>query len=513
MLSGLRFPCGARDAGISTRFDFAWPCARSSMADQAALRSRLQRVAILYYERLPYSLQQQLYNAFRAMDRNRDGRISQLELVQWGPWQDFCRSFSKDFPFSSFISSLFSLLDADNSGELDFDECKGLFFVLITPSEFCDHCGKLILESVYACVECRSLMEKGILSQSFDLCATCYGAGKDLRPFQNPRPKVLHPHTNFMEGQGKLMIAMEEILDQIQCSVCKTYHRGNVRGALIGSHIHTFNDNVAVCEWCIASPCSLCGNFFQGVLGTASSGGWAVNGFLICKDCQPFRTMSRNALPNNPFSEEFLRKLASSEVFEECSTCITKAKDGTLMNEIVQGISLSAQRAYSTPFFSTAGTSAPQYRSTDRHYSPNYGPRAPYFSQGGAPSPHFPYAHPAPQLPQNGAPSPHFSFSNYTHPFSYSPAPTESAYQTQNSFGDYGDFSNSGFGPMGQNLPSFYGQDPNNTQGLMDTIQSIFSTIGGGSNLNGFLDLTAMASNIGNVVQLLSMTAGGCSIM
>ncbi|KAH7373468.1 hypothetical protein KP509_17G058200 [Ceratopteris richardii] len=453
------------------------------MADQAALRSRLQRVAIQYYERLPYAVQQELYNAFRTMDRNRDGRVSQAELVQWGPWQEFCRLAAKDFPLSSCISSLFSFLDADNSGELDFDGCKTLFFVFIMPSEFCDHCGKLLLESAYACVECHSLWEKGICSHSFDLCATCYGAGNVLRPFQYPRPKVSHPHTNFIERQGKLMVAMEEIVDQIQCSVCKTYHRGSVRGALIRSHIHTFKDNVAVCEWCIASPCSFCGNFFQGVLETATSGGWAVQRFQTCEKCQPFRTMSRNVSPNNPYSWQFFRKLASSEVFKECSTCITKAKDGTLMREIVQGISLSTQRAYSAPFFSTAGASAPQ------------------FSQNAGPSPHFPFSNymrgTGTQFPHNAAPSSDFLFTNYMRRFSYPSASSTFPYGRSNIFGN---FSNM----MG---------DPNNIQGLTQMIQSSLSSIGSGSNMNGILDPTTIASNVGNLGQFLSMTTGGCSIM
>ncbi|KAH7433386.1 hypothetical protein KP509_07G067000 [Ceratopteris richardii] len=100
------------------------------MADQPDLRSRIQRASTLYYERLPYALQQELCNAFKIIDKNGDGRLAQADLVHWGPLQ---QSASEGFPVSSSISSLFAFLDADDSGELDFEDCKSLFFIFIMP--------------------------------------------------------------------------------------------------------------------------------------------------------------------------------------------------------------------------------------------------------------------------------------------------------------------------------------------------------------------------------------------
>ncbi|KAH7415303.1 hypothetical protein KP509_14G036800 [Ceratopteris richardii] len=419
------------------------------------------------------------------MDRNRDGRIALAELVQWGPALELCRSASKGSSILSCLSSLFDFLDADDSGELDFEECKSLFFIVIVPCEWCSACGKLLLESAYACVVCNSLK-------------------------QYTTPRVLHPHSNFVEQGTVLMAAIEEIIDQIQCSVCKTYHRGTVSGALINNHIRTFEDNAAVCEWCIASACAVCGTFFEGAMGTATAGGWANKSFHICENCQPFRMMPSETSPADLYSEEFFRKLANSEVFEECSACIAKVKDGTLISEIVQGISRSTHWNSRPPFSSATGPSAPQYGSTSRHLSPQYSPSAVLqFPHNGAPSPHFPsYTHMHPY--HNGAPSPHVQSYTHIHPYVYSPTPDIFAQQRPNMFAN---LQNSGFDMMGQNLATIYSGDPGNMQGLMQMIQSTFSSIGSGSDLSGFLDAITIGSDIGSLAQFLSMAASGCSIM
>ncbi|KAH7433384.1 hypothetical protein KP509_07G066900 [Ceratopteris richardii] len=444
------------------------------MADQPDLRSRLQRASTLYYERLPYALQQELCNAFKMMDKNGDGRLAQADLVHWGPLQ---QSASEGFPVSSCISSLFAFLDADDSGELAFEDCKSLFFIFIMPSEWCDGCGKLLLESVYECVECNRMKEKRLCADNFYLCSTCYGPGNTIRPSQYPRPKVFHPHPNFVEREGKLIAAMDEIIDQIKCSVCMSYHRGNVKGALLEHHIYAFEDNVSICEWCIVSSCAVCGTCFQGEPRAATSGGWAMKGSQICKSCQLFRPMRSNAPPKTAYSKEFFRKLASSDIFRECSTCVNKAKDGSLASEFSQGMSCSTQREYGLSR-STYGKIVQHMRRVHhslkrmlrrlrtevQHSSAKYGHR------------------------QNGAPYPRSPSSDYMHPFSNSKKPNMFTKQTLKMLRD---FANAGFNMVKQDLNSFLGGDhPSSIQGLMQMMQSAFSSIG-----SGFLDPTTMDTN------------------
>ncbi|KAH7433387.1 hypothetical protein KP509_07G067100 [Ceratopteris richardii] len=449
------------------------------MADRTDLRSRLQRASTLYCERLPYALQQEFCNAFQAMDKNRDGRIAQAELVHWGPLQQLCRSASEGFPVSSCISSLFAFLDADASGELDFEECKSLFFIFIMPSEWCDGCGKVLLESMYECVECNRMKGNGLCADDFYLCSTCYSTANSLRPSQYPKPQILHRHQNFVEREGKLIAAMEEIIDQIKCSVCMSYHRGNVKGALLKHHIYAFEDNLSVCEWCIASRCAVCGTFFQGEPRTATSGGWAVKGSQICKNCQPFRTMWSNQSPKNAYSEEFFRKLASSDIFGECSTCIKRAKDGTLSSEFFQGISCSTG----------ASTSGYGYR----QYSPAYGTPEAQSSPSHTPSPP-PHGTREYQFPQNGAPYPHSPSSYYMHTCSNSHMSYVFPKQKPNTFEK---LAKAGLKMMTQNVSSFLVGDPTNIQNLMQMMQSAFSSIGTGSDMSASLDPTTIANNIG----------------
>ncbi|KAH7415394.1 hypothetical protein KP509_14G040500 [Ceratopteris richardii] len=152
------------------------------MASQSLFTSRLHRAAELYYESQPNAVQMQLCTLFQRLDINGDGRITEAE-------------------YKSLLTSpsLFALLDRDGNGELDFEECKCLFFLVKQQTEACGGCGKLLLEGIlYVCVECNA----------FYLCPTCYGARKNLRP--------VHPHSNFLLRQSLITGVIKEIIDRDQ---------------------------------------------------------------------------------------------------------------------------------------------------------------------------------------------------------------------------------------------------------------------------------------------------------
>ncbi|KAH7415401.1 hypothetical protein KP509_14G041200 [Ceratopteris richardii] len=151
------------------------------MASQRSLRSRMQTAAALYYERLPYAVQQEHRDLFKGLDKNGDGRISKAEPLQAG------------YPKKSF----FSFLDTDGDGLLDFEECKSLFFLMKNKAGVCEGCGMPLLESYYGCLECHA----------FDLCTTCYGARNKLEPG--------HPHSNFVQRKPMISTVMNELIDQV----------------------------------------------------------------------------------------------------------------------------------------------------------------------------------------------------------------------------------------------------------------------------------------------------------
>ncbi|KAH7415399.1 hypothetical protein KP509_14G041000 [Ceratopteris richardii] len=169
------------------------------MASQPSLRSRMQIAAALYYERLPYALQQEHRNLFKGLDESGDGRISKVELLEAG------------YPKKSF----FSFLDTDDNGLLDFEECKSLFFLMKNKAGVCDGCGKPLLESYYGCVECHA----------FDLCATCYGARNKLHPG--------HPHSNFVKRKPMISSVMNELIDQVECRVVSQPHAPSPSSGLV----------------------------------------------------------------------------------------------------------------------------------------------------------------------------------------------------------------------------------------------------------------------------------------
>lgn len=299
------------------------------------MQAQLQRAASLFFDRLPSPVQQQLVEAFRSMDANGDGRISLAELVRWASTADPTSASS----FDPTLPVIFAFVDADRNGTLDFNECKGLFFIGCTTSRTCDGCGKLLLESAYTCVDCSLLHSVTNIGSTFDLCSSCYAIFKSPLPFIARNPKLMHPHRNMVEQESGLVDAINDMLDQVQCAVCKEYHRSTAQGVFTQRHVHVGRGprEMSICEWCIACVCSACGNHFQGPRETAASGRWAMQGSGTCIPCK-----QRGIMQGSPFapafSAETLQKMDNAPVFEECSTCKAKIKDGSLTTTVLRAI-------------------------------------------------------------------------------------------------------------------------------------------------------------------------------
>ncbi|MCO5579229.1 hypothetical protein L7F22_033083 [Adiantum nelumboides] len=325
------------------------------MAEETStMQARLQSAATLFYDRLPPPVRQQLVQTFRSMDENGDGRISLGELIHWAratAASPSSSSSSSNHPsattscFEAAMPVIFAFVDADGSGTLDFSECKALFFISCNSSRTCDGCGKLMLESAFTCVDCSKNLSAD--SNTFDLCSSCYPK------FMN-QPRALpltrssssaaksnylnHPHRNMAAQQSELSDAMDDLFDQVQCGVCKEYHRSTSAGVFIKRHvlIDKGPQDLPVCEWCIACLCSACGNHFQGLRKTASPHRWARQGSHKCNLCKQKRSTSSSvSSATSPSPEDILKRVGKSSIFAECSTCNAKAKNGSLVTPIL----------------------------------------------------------------------------------------------------------------------------------------------------------------------------------
>ncbi|MCO5577518.1 hypothetical protein L7F22_031349 [Adiantum nelumboides] len=283
------------------------------------MQAKLQRAARLFFDRLPPPLQQQLVQTFRSMDANGDGRISQAELIRWA--HATANSATSISSFDASIPGTFAFLDTDRNGTLDFEECKGLFFIGCSASRTCDGCAKLLLESAYTCADCNMMRSLTNVGTTFDLCSDCYAIFKNPLPFVARNPKLMHPHRNMVEQKSELADAIDNMINQIQCAVCKEYHRSSRQAGIITQrHVHVARGphEITVCEWCIACLCAACGNHFQGPWETAARGRWAMQGSGTCTPCRQRGIMGGS--PFTPvFSPQTLQKMDNSPVFEECS--------------------------------------------------------------------------------------------------------------------------------------------------------------------------------------------------
>ncbi|KAH7857229.1 hypothetical protein Vadar_010378 [Vaccinium darrowii] len=118
-------------------------------------------VAMAYYAKLPDDQKQLVVSFYKRLDANGDGKVSIQEYSD----------FVKEIGLSRFLTpNMFKLLDKDDDGTLDFEECVTFFYMYKSHRlVFCDGCGSYILGIHFTCVECYNV-GKG----TYDLCCSCY---------------------------------------------------------------------------------------------------------------------------------------------------------------------------------------------------------------------------------------------------------------------------------------------------------------------------------------------------
>jgi hypothetical protein len=127
----------------------------------------IRRAAGAYYENLPDEEKRNARFSFNEMDKNKDGKINLDEYVEY---------LKKDN--NTVLPSLFTALDKDGNGTLDFDEAIVLYYIMQSGRAIiCQSCKTFLAGAYFSCSQC--FFNKNDSDSTYDLCCACYG-GKNF---------------------------------------------------------------------------------------------------------------------------------------------------------------------------------------------------------------------------------------------------------------------------------------------------------------------------------------------
>ncbi|XP_011011799.1 PREDICTED: uncharacterized protein LOC105116248 isoform X2 [Populus euphratica] len=126
----------------------------------------IRRAAGAYYKHLPENKKEQARKTFNAMDKNGDGKISVREYVDY-----LNENKATDFTHQS----IFSALDKDSNGSLDFDEATVLYYIMQSGRAIiCQSCKTFLAGAYFSCSEC--FFNDSV--STYEICCECYGDKK-----------------------------------------------------------------------------------------------------------------------------------------------------------------------------------------------------------------------------------------------------------------------------------------------------------------------------------------------
>nr|DAD18233.1 TPA_asm: hypothetical protein HUJ06_019696 [Nelumbo nucifera] len=128
---------------------------------------QIREAALAYYGGSSDEVKQMAMKFFKAMDYNGDGKVSVQEFQDFLRRSTECRSYN-------FKPSLFTELDEDGNGLIDFSEAIVFFYIIKWRAVFCVECGSFVEGLYFTCVECFQDRSR----DTYNLCSACFRSGK-----------------------------------------------------------------------------------------------------------------------------------------------------------------------------------------------------------------------------------------------------------------------------------------------------------------------------------------------
>jgi hypothetical protein len=104
------------------------------------------------------------------MDKNKDGKINRDEYVEY---------LKKDNNTVLTLPSLFTALDKDGNGTLDFGEAIVLYYIMQSGRAIvCMSCETFLAGAYFSCSQCFLNIDDA--DSTYEICCECYGGKKFL---------------------------------------------------------------------------------------------------------------------------------------------------------------------------------------------------------------------------------------------------------------------------------------------------------------------------------------------
>ncbi|KAH8480915.1 hypothetical protein H0E87_030975 [Populus deltoides] len=124
----------------------------------------VRRAAVAYYENLSEEKKRNARFSFNEMDKNGDGRINLHEYLEY---------LKKDNNTVLTHPSLFTALDKDGNGSLDFEETIVLYYIMQSGRALiCQSCNTFLADVYFSCSQC---FFKDDSDSTYEICCDCYG--------------------------------------------------------------------------------------------------------------------------------------------------------------------------------------------------------------------------------------------------------------------------------------------------------------------------------------------------
>ncbi|MCO5602491.1 hypothetical protein L7F22_056623 [Adiantum nelumboides] len=286
------------------------------------IRAVLRKMAHAHYIKQSRERKAEVRKSFNGMDESEDGKISLEEFME--STDEGIRSCS-----AGVVAKIFSYVDEDKSGFLEFDEFLVFTFIMDAGFQICDACLCPVIIAGYTCKTCWSQRGHDSAHDTYDLCTTCF-ASHD-HPASHELVDICHMYHHLLTSDPSPPAAApapSESGDEVQCIVCDEYHTTNVEGLLVkgDNHVVERHGNF-VCEWCASYMCIHCKIFLSDAAYNDLTVWQCLKAEFWCEKCD------KGDGSYEPDVDEILERLKKSDIPKRCTTCAKHLKNGTFGKE------------------------------------------------------------------------------------------------------------------------------------------------------------------------------------